>query len=109
MPTKIRQLLHVYRQQLEAVSNGHIKKIILYGSYARGDNRPDSDIDIMILVDVKDSILSSYESKFFDVTYDFNLEHNTDIMPIVQNMNHFDYWKNAYMFYHNVDTEGVAI
>lgn len=109
MPTKIRQLLQSYRQQLEAVSNGHIKKVILYGSYARGDNRPDSDIDIMILVDVKDSALSSYENKFLDVTYDFNLEHNTDIMPIVQNMNHFDYWKNAYMFYHNVDTEGVAI
>ena len=28
--------------------------MILYGSYARGDFRPDSDINIMILVDLPD-------------------------------------------------------
>lgn len=43
------------------------------------------------------------------MTYDFNMEHGTDIMPIVQNMEHFDYWKNSYMFYRNVSNEGIVI
>ena len=29
----------------------NVHKIILYGSYARGDNTPESDIDIMIVID----------------------------------------------------------
>ena len=33
--------------------------ILLYGSYARGDFRPDSDIDIMILVDLSDDEICS--------------------------------------------------
>jgi len=43
--------------------NRLLKKVIVYGSYARGDYQKNSDIDIMILVDAdeteikKDSIL----------------------------------------------------
>ena len=33
----------------------HVRQIILYGSYARGDFRPDSDVDIMILVEIKEA------------------------------------------------------
>lgn len=109
MPIQVEQLLHLYRKQLESVTDNHIKQMILYGSYARGDYNHNSDIDVMILLDLSDSKLRFYEKKICDVTYDFNMEYNTEIMPVVQNLNHFNYWKKAYMFYHNVDTEGVAI
>ena len=33
------------------VSEYHPDKIILFGSYARGDNKPDSDIDILVISD----------------------------------------------------------
>ena len=69
------------------------QKVILYGSYARGDFRPDSDIDVMILVDTDRAGVSPLEKKICDVTYDFNDEHGTDIMPVVQSNTHFDYWK----------------
>lgn len=91
MPSNIEQLLHLYRRQLESVLNGHMKRMILYGFYARGDFKQDSDIDVMILLDLDGSALRSCEKKICDVTYDFN------------------YWKKAYMFYHNVDTEGIEI
>ncbi len=109
MPLNVKKLLYLYRKELEAVSDGHMKRIILYGSYARGDFKPDSDVDVMILLDLADSELRSYEKKICDITYDFNMEHETDIMPVVQNFDHFNYWKNAYMFYHNIETEEVAI
>jgi predicted nucleotidyltransferase len=85
--------------------------VVLYGSYARGDYRKDSDIDVMILMDIDEtsSLIKQYENKIYDVTYDFNMEYDTDIMPIVKDKRHFDYWKNAYLFYKNVDKEGIAI
>lgn len=109
MPSNIQKLLQLYREKIEEVLGSHIKRVILYGSYARGDFRADSDIDIMILVDTDATEMAEYEKKICDVTYDFNYEHETDIMPIVQEVKQFDYWKKAYMFYRNVETEGVAI
>lgn len=107
MPKRIESLLQLYRNQLTEELGQHIRKVILYGSYARGDFRKDSDIDILILVDLKD--FKDCEDKVYDLTYDFNMENNTEIMPIVQNIEHFEHWKNAYMFYRNVSMEGVAI
>lgn len=51
MPQKLENLLKVYREELEKVTDRKIQKVILYGSYARGDFRPDSDVDVMILAE----------------------------------------------------------
>ena len=47
-------MLEKYTADVCALYGGHLKEVILYGSYARGDCREDSDIDIMILVDDMD-------------------------------------------------------
>jgi predicted nucleotidyltransferase len=111
MPNNIIQLLREYRDELEKVTDNHIKKVILFGSYARGDFHDNSDIDVMVLVDLEECTPQTklYEDKIYDVTYDFNWKYDTEIMPIVKNIQQFDYWKNAYLFYQNVDTEGVLI
>ena len=109
MPKQIEELLKVYRGELESATDYRIKKVILYGSYARGDFRPDSDIDVMVLVDTDREGVSALEKKICDITYDFNDEHGTDIMPVVQSNTHFDYWKKADMFYRNVEKDGVVI
>jgi len=37
------------------VDQFHPAKIILFGSYARGAGGPDSDVDLLVVMDVKDS------------------------------------------------------
>lgn len=109
MPKKIEELLKEYRREIENVSDHHIKKVILYGSYARGDYNRDSDIDVMVLMDLEEAQMKVYEDKIYDTTYEFNDENATEIMPVVQNIHHFNYWKKAYMFYKNVEEEGILI
>ena len=109
MSTNIREILKLYRQQLESVTNNQIKRIILFGSYARGDFNINSDIDVMILVDASKSEMKECEDKIYDLTYDFNSEYDTEIMPVVQDEKHFNYWKESYVFYRNVEKEGVTI
>ena len=109
MDNRIHDIVLKFSQQVKKLLGQKLDKVILYGSYARGDFRPDSDIDVMILVDTDRAGVSPLEKKICDVTYDFNDEHGTDIMPVVQSNAHFDYWKKADMFYRNVEKDGVVI
>ena len=64
--------------------------MLLYGSYARDDFREDSDIDIMILVDLDDPAIKAADRQLSDVTFEINFDHDAMIMPIVQNEALFD-------------------
>ena len=61
MPRTTRTLLEQYTEILKEIYGKHLKAVILYGSYARGDYRADSDIDIMILLDLSDMYYYSAE------------------------------------------------
>lgn len=60
MPVTIKILLDQYTEILRKIYGSHLKTVILYGSYARGDYKADSDIDIMILLDLSDIDIKQY-------------------------------------------------
>lgn len=62
---KVRRLVEEYTKLV--VSNMVVNKIILYGSYARGDFRKDSDIDVAVVVprsSISDDILKDMAKLF---------------------------------------------
>ena len=109
MPKKIEELLKAYRGELENATDYRVKKVILYGSYARGDYRDDSDIDIMILLDLSDMDIKEYRHELSGETFDFNMDHDLDIKPIAKSQEHFQKWVDVYPFYANVEKEGVKL
>ncbi len=109
MPQKVQSLLLQYLTEVRKIYGSHLKSVILYGSYARGDYTKDSDIDIMILVDLPDEKLDSYLDSLSELGFQYNVEHDIWIMPIVKNIEHFQYWVSAYPFYRNVHKEGVTL
>ncbi len=44
-------LLQEIKSRLAQAYGPHVRGVVLYGSVARGDDRPDSDIDVMVLLD----------------------------------------------------------
>jgi uncharacterized protein len=46
----ITKILTEFREQLEWEPGDLIAAIYLYGSHARGDARPDSDIDLLVIM-----------------------------------------------------------
>ncbi|MGY3666923.1 MAG: nucleotidyltransferase domain-containing protein [Roseburia sp. 1XD42-69] len=109
MPISTNILLGQYVEEVKTIYGERLKSVILYGSYARGDFRPDSDIDIMILVDLADMEIEKYSKQLSWSTYDFNEEHDTDIKPIAKSNTHFKKWLGIHPFYTNVQKEGVEL
>ena len=54
MTDSVQSLLSGYIVELKKIYGRHLQSVILYGSYARGDFTKDSDVDIMILLNLTD-------------------------------------------------------
>ncbi len=88
MPATVNALLAEYVDEVGKIYGRHLKSVIVYGSYARGDFMPDSDIDIMILLDLTDLEIKSFRHQLSGVTYDFNEKYDLDIRPIAKSDAH---------------------
>ena len=109
MPKNMQNLIEQYVNEIKKIYGSHLRQIILYGSYARGDFGPDSDVDIMILLDMSDMELKTYSQQLSYLTYDYNLDHELDIKPIAKSEKHFQKWMENYPFYANIHKEGVIL
>ena len=109
MPQMMQNFLEQYVLEVKKIYGFHLKQIILYGSYARGDFKMNSDIDIMILLDISDLEIKNYRHQLSRMTYDFNMENDLDIKPIAKNEEHFMKWIDNYPFYANIQKEGVSL
>ena len=80
---------------------------ILFGSYARGDAEPDSDLDVLLLVDMPRDAISERNWQIGDLAAELLLEHGIVVSPIVENRQYF--WANADVlpFFRNIRREGV--
>lgn len=109
MSVIMQNLIEQYIEAVKKIYGSHVRQIILYGSYARGDYHSDSDVDIMILVDMSDLELKAYAQQLSYMTYDFNLDYTLDIKPIAKSDAHFKKWIINYPFYSNIHKEGIVL
>lgn len=109
MPEKIDKVIKEIVNGINNILENKSKKILLYGSYARGDFNENSDIDIIILTDIPEEELYEYFSKISDMTYDIELENDVIVSIILKNIEKFNYWNNTLPFYMNIKKEGILL
>lgn len=99
------QILKAY----QSVYGTSIAKVVLYGSYARGDNHIDSDIDIVAIVHGEREQLQEGLKIIWAKSSDLELEYGTIVSPTVIPFDEYEKYKEDMPYYRNIDNEGVEI
>ena len=109
MTNTINDILNEFTNKVKRLLGNRVKRIILYGSYARGDYNKNSDIDIMILTDLNYEEIENYRDKISDIAFDIELEKGVILSPVIKNIDAYNARLNVNPFYTNVNKEGVVI
>jgi predicted nucleotidyltransferase len=105
MNTKTKNVGHLIREVINKIDKE--AEVILYGSRARGEERPDSDWDILVLTHYPVDLAA--EQKFRDKIYDLELEIGQPLSIFVYSKEDWITKQRITPFYDNVNQEGINL
>jgi predicted nucleotidyltransferase len=104
-----RSIILELKKRLPDTVKERIRKVVAFGSRARGEDSEDSDLDLLILVDRK---APEIEGKIEDIAYQVMWDH--DFKPILSiklftESSYHDRVREGFSFYTNIEREGVPL
>ena len=81
---------------------------ILYGSEARGDARPDSDIDLLILIP-EGEVTPEREHSIVSKLFEIELQTGVIISSLIMPRERWEHYPVSTPFYRNVNREGILL
>lgn len=96
-------------ERVKSLLKENIYKIVLYGSYARGDFDVESDIDIIIIMDCKKEDICSYRKQISKAASRIGLENDIEISLLLRDKNTYEQNGDVLPFYKNIQKEGIAL
>jgi predicted nucleotidyltransferase len=105
MDEKIRSLINRIKAHLTKMYGTGIRKVILYGSYVRGEASEDSDIDLLVLVEES---LNPFEVRdsLSDLLFDILLDEGELISVIIVPEHLYETYNSPFIL--NVRQEGLV-
>ena len=108
MPENVNSIVYKFLQDLKRILGEKLAKVIVYGSYARGDYRDNSDVDIMILVKMSDEEIRTVKNDIYDLAFDVEMSTGIELSPVIKSEEQYEYWVDTLPFYRNVRDEGIC-
>jgi uncharacterized protein len=108
VPPAVQELLAAYRRRLEEQYGPRLMQVTLFGSYARGEARADSDVDVAVVID---RIERPAERMLpAEMAGDLTVEYGLAIAPLVLSKDEMAFLhQREDLLAENLDREGIAI
>ena len=90
-----------------SIYGDYIAEIVLYGSYARGQETDESDIDMALIL--KEKQTEEQYDKMTDVIVDYQLDLGVTLSVISFEQREYAEWRNSLPFYRNIAKEGIVL
>jgi predicted nucleotidyltransferase len=104
----IQRLLADYRRLLVEHLGERLVQLTLFGSYARGEARTDSDVDVAVVLDRIDRHVD--RALPAELAADLILEHGLVITPLVLSVSELEFLhQREDLLAENLDREGIAV
>jgi uncharacterized protein len=107
LPPDIQKILDELKGEVLKIEGNGVRKIILFGSYSRGDFDEESDIDIMILVSSEN--VKIYDERISNTQVDLSLKYEKVLVPIFFAFEDYVLNGNIKFLYQNATKEGVVL
>ncbi len=102
-----RLALSELHSRLEDLLGSRLKRMVLFGSKARGDAEPNSDTDVAIIVEGLDRIL---KSQILDIVAEVELNHLTPLSTLILSNADFDRLKARELrLADDIEREGLSL
>lgn len=102
-------LLHEYVDNLRKIYGHRLRYVALFGSYARGENREGSDIDVFALVDGSEKDLDTFRHQVSEMSFEFNLQHDVDVQVVVMSSEYYQKWHTVHPLLSNIAKDEVKL
>lgn len=104
-----KKLYSEIQKDLKNLFGNRLKKIILYGSYAKNKQTNESDIDFFVLVDESEENLRKDRYRIAEVMTKLSLSHDVLVSITEDALSRFMEYSEILPFYKNIKDEGVTI
>ena len=92
---------------LSKIYGSRLERVVLYGSYARGEQGTESDVDIAVIIKGNDDEITHNQMVDVVVEYELDLALTLSVVPV--EYDNYMEWKNVLPFYKNMTKEGIVI
>ena len=107
LSAKEKSLLKQFKAGLEQAVGAQLIELKLFGSKARGDDQPDSDIDVLVIVVTDDSHI---RESVYNIVTDILLQTDLCISPKIISKDKFDQLrKENTSFIRNVSRDAITV
>lgn len=109
MRPEVRDLLQEFRQRIPQSARIHIRKMILFGSAAREEDRLESDVDVLVLVDKESQETGeALRNAGYQAMWARDFQRLLSL-KVVAFPDYEDRLAKGYSFYQNVKREGISL
>lgn len=105
--SELKKIINEFQYLIYHELKKKLKKIILYGSYARNEQSIDSDIDLAVIYDPE--LEEKEKNNISDISFELSLKYDILLSLIYRSKKDFDEYSKFVPFYQVINKEGIVI